>query len=246
MFRNYLVDSPYMWWPANLAQVSLFRFVISFRFSISCESYLWLKLNMIFNIIFLCRALHEKEKRLKGGFTRLQFFLLVLVSSFAYYVIPGFFFPTLSAFSFVCYVWKDSITAHQIGSAIRGLGIGSFGLDWSTVAGMLGSPLVVPAFAIFNTMAGFFLIVYVMIPIAYWTNSFNAKKFPLIDAAVYDSNGQHYNITRVIHDSTFTLNVREYENYSKLHLTAFFAYMYGLSFATLMASLTHVLLFNGR
>ncbi|MCI00613.1 oligopeptide transporter OPT family protein, partial [Trifolium medium] len=25
IFRKFLVDSPYMWWPANLVQVSLFR-----------------------------------------------------------------------------------------------------------------------------------------------------------------------------------------------------------------------------
>jgi len=25
LFRKFLVDSPYMWWPANLVQVSLFR-----------------------------------------------------------------------------------------------------------------------------------------------------------------------------------------------------------------------------
>ena len=24
LFRKFLVDSPYMWWPANLVQVSLF------------------------------------------------------------------------------------------------------------------------------------------------------------------------------------------------------------------------------
>lgn len=26
LFRKYLVDSSYMWWPGNLVQVSLFRF----------------------------------------------------------------------------------------------------------------------------------------------------------------------------------------------------------------------------
>lgn len=25
LFRKYLVDSPFMWWPQNLVQVSLFR-----------------------------------------------------------------------------------------------------------------------------------------------------------------------------------------------------------------------------
>lgn len=27
IFRKFLVDSPYMWWPSNLVQVSLFRFL---------------------------------------------------------------------------------------------------------------------------------------------------------------------------------------------------------------------------
>ncbi|CAL1384776.1 unnamed protein product [Linum trigynum] len=43
IFRRILVDSPYMWWPGNMPQVSLFR------------------------------ALHEKEKRPSGEQTRLQF-----------------------------------------------------------------------------------------------------------------------------------------------------------------------------
>lgn len=29
LFRKFLVDSPYMWWPGNLVQVSLFRFALS-------------------------------------------------------------------------------------------------------------------------------------------------------------------------------------------------------------------------
>jgi len=48
------------------------------------------------------RALHEVEIRRKGGLTRLQFFLVVLVSSFAYYIVPGFLFQSITALSFVC------------------------------------------------------------------------------------------------------------------------------------------------
>ncbi|KAJ0101231.1 hypothetical protein Patl1_03872 [Pistacia atlantica] len=155
LFRKYLVDSPYMWWPSNLVQVSLFR------------------------------ALHEVEKRTKGGLSRLQFFLLVFISSFVYYTVPGYLFPTLSALSFVCLIWKDSITAQKIGSGLQGLGIGSLGLDWSTVAYM-GSPLASPFFAIANYLVG------------------------------------------------------------KVYLSIVFAFIYGLSFATLMASLSHVALFEGK
>ncbi|KAM1341228.1 hypothetical protein ACFX2F_005710 [Malus domestica] len=56
----------------------------------------------------------------------MQFFLIVFISSFAYYyIVPSFFFPSLTALSFVCWIWKDSITAQQIGSGLRGLRIGS-------------------------------------------------------------------------------------------------------------------------
>lgn len=193
-----------------------------------------------------CRALHEKERRPKGGLTRLQFFLLVFVSSFGYYIIPGYLFPSLSALSFVCLIWKDSITAQKLGSGQHGLGIGSFGLDWSTVAGFLGSPLATPFFAIANILAGYFLFLYVLVPIAYWSNAFEAKKFPLFSSKTFDSDGQVYNITRILNDKAFDLNETGYRNYSKLYVSVIFAYIYGLSFATLMASISHVALFEGK
>ncbi|XP_022156842.1 oligopeptide transporter 1-like [Momordica charantia] len=216
IFRKFLVDSPYMWWPANLVQVSLFR------------------------------ALHEKEKRPRGGHTRLQFFLLIFISSFAYYIVPSYLFPSISCISIACFIWKNSITAQQIGSGFYGLGIGSFGFDWSTVAGFLGSPLATPGFAIINVLVGFFIIVYVMLPITYWSNAYEAKRFPFISSHTFDSLGNTYNISRVLNSKTFDLDQDGYNNYSKLYLSCFFAFSYGLSFATLTATISHVALFHGK
>lgn len=171
---------------------------------------------------------------------------MVFSSSFAYYILPGYLFPSLSALSFICWIWKDSITANQIGSGLNGLGIGSFGLDWSTVAGFLGSPLATPLFAIINVLAGFALLLYIILPIAYWTNTYNAKMFPIFSSHTFDSTGQPYNITLVLNHKTFELNHEAYNNYSKLHLSPFFAFIYGLSFATLMATISHVALFDGK
>ncbi|GLJ21304.1 hypothetical protein SUGI_0391450 [Cryptomeria japonica] len=215
LFRRFLVESAYMWWPANLVQVSIFR------------------------------ALHEKEKRQKGGLTRLQFFMLALTCSFAYYIIPSYFFGTLSTVSIACFIWKNSVVAHQIGSGLKGLGIGSFGLDWTVIGSQyLGSPLASPWFAIANTMVGFFIIVYVITPITYWGNVYNAKKFPIYSSGTYDITGNTYNITRVLRDSEF--DNYGYEHYSKLHLSTFFAITYGVGFAALAATLSHVLLFHGK
>ncbi|XP_034677706.1 oligopeptide transporter 1-like [Vitis riparia] len=216
LFRKYLVDSPYMWWPSNLVQVSLFR------------------------------TLHEPEKRSRGGVTRLQFFLIVFISSFAYYLVPSYLFPSITTVSFICLIWKKSITAQQIGSGLSGLGLGSFGLDWTTVASFLGSPLATPAFAIINVLIGFFLIVYVMLPIAYWTNLYDAKKFPIISSHVFDSTGQPYNLTRILDSRTFQIDRAGYNGYGKIHLSVFFAFTYGISFAALTAAISHVALFNGK
>lgn len=199
---------------------------------------------MVFSQI--SRALHDKEKRPKRGLTRLQFFLMVLVSSFSYYIVPNYLFPSITALSFVCWIWKDSVTAQQIGSGLRGLGIGSFALDWSTVAGFLGSPLATPGFAIMNIMAGFIIVLYILIPVAYWTDAYGAKRFPIYSSHVFDSNGQKYNVSTVLNSKTFSFNQQGYDDYSQINLSILFVYAYGLSFATLAATLSHVALFHGR
>lgn len=193
-----------------------------------------------------CRALHETERRRKGGLSRLQFFLIVLIASFSYYIVPGYLFPSITALSFVCWIWPKSVTAQQIGSGLSGLGIGSFALDWSTVAGFLGSPLATPFHAIMNVMGGFFIILYILTPITYWNNLFQAKRFPIFSSHVFDGHGKSYNASRILNPATFDFNEQAYNSYSKINLSIFFAFSYGLSFATLAATISHVIFFHGR
>ena len=243
IFRKFLVDSPYMWWPSNLVQVSLFRYFLYSSVSVPLLFHIF---SETFYTYLHCRALHEVEIRPRGGVTRLQFFLIVLISSFAYYIVPNYLFPSITALSFMCWIWKDSITAQQIGSGLNGLGLGSFALDWSTAASFLGSPLATPGFAIINIVASFFIAAYIVIPIAYWTNAYEARRFPLVSADVFDANGGLYNVSRVLNYTTFEFNQQGYDDYSKINLSIFFVLCYGLSFATLAATLSHVALFHGR
>lgn len=216
IFRKFLVDSPYMWWPANLVQVSLFR------------------------------ALHEAEVRKKGGLTRLQFFIAVSVTSFCYYIVPSYLFPSITALSFVCWIWKDSVTAQQIGGGIRGLGLGSFAFDWSTIAAFVGSPLATPGFAILNLLVGFISIVYIVTPLAYWNDAYNAKHFPIVSSHVFDASGAPYNLSLILDQKTFEFKREAYDSYSQVNLSIFFVLIYGLSFAVLASTVSHVALFHGR
>ncbi|KAG2609058.1 oligopeptide transporter 7-like [Panicum virgatum] len=214
IFRRYLVEPAAMWWPSNLVQVSLFR------------------------------ALHEKEQRVKGSLTRNQFFLVAFICSFAYYIFPGYLFQMLTSLSWVCWVFPHSVFAQQLGSGLQGLGIGAIGLDWSTVSSYLGSPLASPWFATANVAAGFFIIMYIITPIAYWFNFYKAQNFPIFSDGLFTLSGQEYNISSIV-DSHFHFDTKAYEKNGPLYLSTFFAVTYGVGFASLTATIVHVFLFHG-
>ena len=62
-------------------------------------------------------------------------------------------------------------------------------------------------------------------------------------ADVYDNTGADYNTTAVL-NSNGTLNVANYSNYSPPFLSATFAFVYGLSFASITAVIVHVYLWH--
>ncbi|GKV18804.1 hypothetical protein SLEP1_g29140 [Rubroshorea leprosula] len=215
MLRRYLVDPAEMWWPANLAQVSLFR------------------------------ALHEKEQK-KKGLTRMQFFLIAFAASFVYYAFPGYLFPILTFFSWVCWAWPRSITAQQIGSGYHGLGVGAFTLDWAGISAYHGSPLVTPWSSILNVGIGFVMFIYIIVPLCYWKfNTFDARKFPIFSNQLFTTHGQKYDTTKIL-TPHYDLDVAAYNSYGKLYLSPLFALSIGSGFARFTATLTHVALFHGR
>ncbi|TVU15923.1 hypothetical protein EJB05_39467, partial [Eragrostis curvula] len=193
--------------------------------------------------VSLLRALHEKEER---RMTRGKFFLIALICSFTWYTVPGYLFTTLTAMSWVCWAFPKSITMQQLGSGLNGLGIGAFTLDWSVVVSFLSSPLVSPFFAIVNVMVGFVLLVYVIVPFCYWKlNLYNATTFPIFSTDLFTGAGQMYNITAIVNDR-FEIDMGAYAQQGKIHLSLFFAISYGLGFATIAATLSHVALFYGK
>ncbi|KAL8160506.1 hypothetical protein V2J09_002043 [Rumex salicifolius] len=187
LLRRFLVEPPEMWWPGNLVQVSLFR------------------------------ALHEREKRPKGSISRTQFFVFVVICTAAYTIIPSFLLMSIITISWICWIKPKSVLANQLGSGQSGLGILSFGIDWATVTSYLGTPLVSPWFATANILVGFTLFMYVIIPIFYWTNTYNAKTFPIYSNEVYMSNGSVYDTNTII-NSKFEFDKEAYARNGPINL----------------------------
>nr|GME14686.1 oligopeptide transporter 4-like [Ipomoea batatas] len=220
LLRKYVVEPAEMWWPSTLVQISLFR------------------------------TLHEKEIEDEDGkryMSRAKFFLIVLTCSFCWYLFPGYLFQTLQSISWVCWTFPKSVTAQQIGSGMNGLGIGAFTLDWATIASFLSSPLITPFFAIANIFVGYVSVMYVVIPICYWGfNVFDAKNFPMYSSRLFTAQGQEYNISAIVNDQ-FELDKAQYAKQGRVHLSIMFSVLtYGLGFAKIASTISHVALFHGR
>ncbi|KZV25328.1 oligopeptide transporter 4-like [Dorcoceras hygrometricum] len=227
LLRKYVVEPAHMWWPSTLVQISLFK------------------------------TLHEKEHEDDGEtsdgnvgkkrpMSRPKFFVIALGCSFCWYIFPGYLFRTLSSISWICWVFPKSVTAHQIGSGLHGLGVGAFTLDWATVASFLFSPLISPFFAIANVLVGYVVIMYIVIPISYWgLNVYHAKNFPIFSADLFTADGQDYDISKIV-NSKFELDTDQYQKQGRINLSTFFALTYGFGFATIAATVSHVALFYGR
>lgn len=176
----------------------------------------------------------------------MKFFLIFFFGSFFYYIFPGFLFPILSFFSWVCWAWPRNLTAQQIGSAYSGLGVGAFTFDWAGISAYHGSPLITPWFSILNISVGFVMFVYIIVPLCYWKfNAFHARKFPIFSSKLFTSTGHKYDTTTVL-TPDYKLNVPAYNTYGKLFLSPLFALSIGSGFARFTATLTHVALFHGR
>ncbi|CAG8605144.1 8760_t:CDS:10, partial [Funneliformis caledonium] len=93
----------------------------------------------------------------------------------------------------------------------------------------------------FGAIAG----AWVIAPLLYYNNVFEAQKFPFVARYSLDKYGQRYNQTAII-DNTGSLNITAYENYSPVYLSVTFAFSYLYSFILITSTISHVFLFYGK
>ncbi|KAF9204915.1 hypothetical protein BGZ49_004711 [Haplosporangium sp. Z 27] len=212
--RKFLIRPAHMIWPANLVYASLFR------------------------------SLHHVVERPEdqGRMSRMKYFFLVCLGSFLWYWFPNFIFPTIGVISWICWIKPDNIVLAQL-TGSSGLGIGTIVLDWAASTAYV-QPLITPWFAQVNILVGFVIVVYIMVPWAYYTNLWDSKNYPILSAELYQNNGTSYDISAVLTDNI--LDTDKYHQYGPVRMDSFFALTYGIGFAGLTASVVHVFLYNGK
>lgn len=127
--RRFLVYPAAMIWPSNLVSVSLLH------------------------------AMHEKDEELDptvwgGNMTRYKWFGIISLASYLYYWIPGFFAQFLSIFVFMTWIFPQNPVVNQVFGGTTGLGMLPLTLDWTTITGFTGNPMIPPWHAIANTLIG--------------------------------------------------------------------------------------------
>ena len=113
--------------------------------------------------------------------------------------------------------------------------------DWAQIAFNL-SPLATPWWAQANVLGGFVLFFWIITPALYFSNIWYAQYLPILSSHAFDNTGQYYNVTAIL-TSQNTLDQAKYEAYSPLFLPTVFAISYGLSFASVCATLSHALFY---
>ncbi|TEB24966.1 OPT oligopeptide transporter [Coprinellus micaceus] len=212
--RRFLVQPPSMIWPANLVTCTLFN------------------------------TLHSQEYAgagNRGGMSRERFFAFALLASTVWYFVPGYLFQALSYFSWVTWIAPDNVPVASMFGYVHGMGMSLITFDWAQIA-YIGSPLATPWWAEANVTVGFVFFFWILTPILYFTNVWDSKYMPISSRKSYNNEAKTYDVQRIINaDSTF--NQEAYEAYSPLYLSTTFAISYGLSFASITATLAHAALY---
>lgn len=214
ILRRFLVNPPSMIWPINLVTCALFN---------TLHSQVYTGIGN------------------RGGISRERFFFYVWLAGVLWYFFPGYIFQALSYFSWVCWIAPNNVVVNQLFGYVSGLGMSVITFDWAQITYVV-NPIATPWWAAANVGTGFAFFFWLIVPCLYYTNTWYSKYLPMSSRTSYDNTGASYNITRIINpDSSF--NITAYQGYSPLFLSTTFALSYGLSFASITATLTHAFLF---
>lgn len=144
--------------------------------------------------------------------------------------------------AWISWIRPNNAVLSQVLGVKTGLGLFPLTLDWAQVVSALTSPMIVPWWTIWNVTLSFAFWVLIIIPVMYYTNSFDSAYFPIMSNSLYDITGNTYNVTRIISKNLVTnqleFNGDAYNKYSPIYLPIAYIIQNGLSFAAISALVT--------
>ncbi|KAF2765591.1 OPT family small oligopeptide transporter [Teratosphaeria nubilosa] len=218
MFRRFLVWPAAIIWPAN------------------------------FSMTTLLYALHDKKKadpaKTNGwSISTYRWYVYIAMGAFAWYWVPGVLWQGLSDFDFVTWIRPNNVVINQLFGGTTGLSLIPITFDWTYVTAYLSDPLLSPTFSHLNTLIGLgIFMILTTIGISY-TGALYSAYLPINTSTTFDNTQSKYNVTKIL-DPGYTFDEQKYKKYSPMFLAPTFALNYGLSFASLLASIVHTIVYH--
>ncbi|KAK4192433.1 OPT oligopeptide transporter protein-domain-containing protein [Podospora australis] len=191
-------------------------------------------------------TLHKEENAPANGWriSRWKFFYVVWFFSFIFYFLPGLLMPALSYFNVVTWFAPDNVVVANLFGVVSGLGLFPLTFDWAQIA-YIGSPLLTPFWAAMNVVGGLVIVMWIIAPIAYYSNWLYSSYMPILSAAVFDNTGSVYDVGKVL-TKDFLFDKEAYSQYSRVFLPITYVLSYGVQFAGLAALITHTVCWHGK
>ncbi|KAI0274448.1 OPT oligopeptide transporter protein-domain-containing protein [Russula aff. rugulosa BPL654] len=230
VFYNQHPPFAYQWLLVMSTQLIGFSIAGIFkRFVVAPPAMIWPK-TLVTAVLF--NTLHGQETsgtQAYGGISRLRFFYYVFIGYIIYNFLPSYLFTALSSFSWACWIAPNNTKVNQLFGVSHGLAMGMLTFDWGQIS-FANDPFPTPWWVAANT------------GVTIYTNVWYSAYLPLVSSDTFDNTGKQYNVSQIINsDSSF--NLEAYKAYSPIFLPVSFAIFYGLSFATITATLTHTILY---
>jgi len=216
--RKYLVYPAEMVWWSNLVQVVFYN------------------------------AMHNtdelKSKKMMRGWSYMKYFWVFCIGMFLYEFIPQFFAPMLIYFDWICWFNPFDYNFWALFSSHSGGGVGIFSLtfEWTFIG---GATMWMPLATQLCQYAGVIFSYWIIFPIIWFNNIFNAKIFgrPLTPN-LYHVDGKPFNITAVLNDD-YTINEEKYSAGLPVTMTPMYALIFLYSFIALGGCVSHIVCFHG-
>ncbi|KAK4163171.1 OPT oligopeptide transporter protein-domain-containing protein [Cladorrhinum sp. PSN259] len=191
-------------------------------------------------------TLHKEENKEANGWkiSRWNFFYVVWFGAFIFYFLPGLLMPALSYFNVITWFAPDNVVVANLFGVVSGLGLFPVTFDWAQIA-YIGSPLLTPFWAAMNVVGGLVIVMWILAPIAYYSNWLYSAYMPILSAAVFDNTGNVYDVGKVLTED-FLFDKEAYSNYSRVFLPITYVLSYGVQFAGLASLLTHTFCWHGK
>lgn len=129
----------------------------------------------ILSNVALFITLHKEDPQYgKWTMSRYKFFWIGFLLIFLYTWIPQYFAVALQGIALMCFVTKNKqLRFLGSGDDGEGLGMGMLSIDFYT----LPAALSIPFKFMLNNMVGNIILVYIVVPILYYTNTFGTPAF---------------------------------------------------------------------